>query len=44
VQCALSRSPPGSPFYLWTKKSEDRSPTLGGLKMRSGVLYDKFMH
>jgi TRAP-type transport system periplasmic protein len=33
-----------SPFYLWTKKEPKTLADLRGLKMRSGVLYDKFMH
>ena len=32
-----------SPFYLWTKKEPKTIADLRGLKMRSGVLYDKFM-
>jgi TRAP-type C4-dicarboxylate transport system substrate-binding protein len=32
-----------SPFYLWTKKEPKSLADLRGLKMRSGVLYDKFM-
>jgi TRAP-type C4-dicarboxylate transport system substrate-binding protein len=32
-----------SPFYLWTKKEPKTLADLRGLKMRSGVLYDKFM-
>ena len=32
-----------SPFYLWTKKEPRSLADLRGLKMRSGVLYDKFM-
>jgi len=32
-----------SPFYLWTKKEPKSLDDLRGLKMRSGVLYDKFM-
>jgi TRAP-type C4-dicarboxylate transport system substrate-binding protein len=33
-----------SPFYLWTKKEPKSLADLRGLKMRSGVLYDKFMN
>ncbi len=33
-----------SPFYLWTKKEPKTLADLHGLKMRSGVLYDRFMH
>jgi len=32
-----------SPFYLWTKKEPKTLADLRGLKMRSGVLYDRFM-
>jgi TRAP-type C4-dicarboxylate transport system substrate-binding protein len=32
-----------SPFYLWTKKEPKSLADLRGLKMRSGVLYDRFM-
>jgi TRAP-type transport system periplasmic protein len=32
-----------SPFYLWTKKDPKTLADLGGLKMRSGVLYDRMM-
>jgi TRAP-type C4-dicarboxylate transport system substrate-binding protein len=32
-----------SPFYLWTKKEPKTLADLKGLKMRSGVLYDRFM-
>lgn len=32
-----------SPFYLWTKKEPKALADLRGLKMRSGVLYDKLM-
>src|SRR5262249_6975494 len=32
-----------SPFYLWTKKAPKTLADLGGLKMRSGVLYDRMM-
>jgi TRAP-type C4-dicarboxylate transport system substrate-binding protein len=32
-----------SPFYLWTKKEPKSLADLGGLKMRSGVLYDRLM-
>ena len=32
-----------SPFYLWTKKEPKSLADLSGLKMRSGVLYDRFM-
>lgn len=32
-----------SPFYLWTKKDPKTLADLGGLKMRSGVLYDRLM-
>lgn len=32
-----------SPFYLWTKKEPKTLADLRGLKMRSGVLYDKLM-
>ena len=32
-----------SPFYLWTKKEPKTLADLHGLKMRSGVLYDRFM-
>ena len=32
-----------SPFYLWTKKEPKALPDLNGLKMRSGVLYDRLM-
>jgi TRAP-type transport system periplasmic protein len=32
-----------SPFYLWTKKEPRSLADLRGLKMRSGVLYDRFM-
>jgi TRAP-type C4-dicarboxylate transport system substrate-binding protein len=32
-----------SPFYLWTKKDPKTLADLKGLKMRSGVLYDRLM-
>ncbi|AMN43288.1 TRAP transporter substrate-binding protein DctP [Rhodoplanes sp. Z2-YC6860] len=32
-----------SPFYLWTKKEPKSLADLSGLKMRSGVLYDRLM-
>jgi TRAP-type C4-dicarboxylate transport system substrate-binding protein len=32
-----------SPFYLWTKKEPKALADLNGLKMRSGVLYDRMM-
>jgi TRAP-type C4-dicarboxylate transport system substrate-binding protein len=32
-----------SPFYLWTKKEPRTLADLNGLKMRSGVLYDRVM-
>ena len=32
-----------SPFYLWTKKKPKSLADLRGLKMRSGVLYDRLM-
>jgi TRAP-type C4-dicarboxylate transport system substrate-binding protein len=32
-----------SPFYLWTKKDVKSLADVGGLKMRSGVLYDRLM-
>jgi TRAP-type mannitol/chloroaromatic compound transport system substrate-binding protein len=32
-----------SPFYLWTKKEPKALADLRGLKMRSGVLYDRMM-
>ena len=32
-----------SPFYLWTKKEPKALADLRGLKMRSGVLYDRLM-
>ena len=32
-----------SPFYLWVKKEPRRLDDLKGLKMRSGVLYDRLM-
>ena len=32
-----------SPFYLWTKKEPKALADLKGLKMRSGVLYDRLM-
>src|SRR5215471_18608145 len=32
-----------SPFYLWTKKEPKSLADLRGLKMRSGVLYDRLM-
>jgi len=32
-----------SPFYLWTKKEPKTLADLSGLKMRSGVLYDRLM-
>lgn len=32
-----------SPFYLWTKKEPKTLADLNGLKMRSGVLYDRLM-
>ena len=32
-----------SPFYLWTKKETKTLADLSGLKMRSGVLYDRMM-
>ena len=32
-----------SPFYLWTKKEPKTLADLKGLKMRSGVLYDRLM-
>jgi TRAP-type C4-dicarboxylate transport system substrate-binding protein len=32
-----------SPFYLWTKKEPKALADLSGLKMRSGVLYDRMM-
>jgi TRAP-type transport system periplasmic protein len=32
-----------SPFYLWTKKEPKSLADLNGLKMRSGVLYDRLM-
>jgi len=32
-----------SPFYLWTKKEPKTLADLRGLKMRSGVLYDRLM-
>jgi TRAP-type C4-dicarboxylate transport system substrate-binding protein len=32
-----------SPFYLWTKKEPRSLADLRGLKMRSGVLYDRLM-
>jgi TRAP-type C4-dicarboxylate transport system substrate-binding protein len=32
-----------SPFYLWTKKNPKTLADLKGLKMRSGVLYDRLM-
>jgi TRAP-type C4-dicarboxylate transport system substrate-binding protein len=32
-----------SPFYLWTKKDPKSLADLSGLKMRSGVLYDRLM-
>jgi TRAP-type transport system periplasmic protein len=32
-----------SPFYLWTKKDPKTLADLKGLKMRSGVLYDRMM-
>src|SRR4029077_8806239 len=32
-----------SPFYLWTKKEPRTLADLKGLKMRSGVLYDRLM-
>jgi TRAP-type C4-dicarboxylate transport system substrate-binding protein len=32
-----------SPFYLWTKTEPKKIANLRGLKMRSGVLYDRFM-
>ncbi|MFL6796197.1 MAG: TRAP transporter substrate-binding protein DctP [Xanthobacteraceae bacterium] len=32
-----------SPFYLWTKKEPKTLADLNGLKMRSGVLYDRMM-
>lgn len=32
-----------SPFYLWTKKDPKSLADLKGLKMRSGVLYDRMM-
>jgi TRAP-type C4-dicarboxylate transport system substrate-binding protein len=32
-----------SPFYLWTKNQPKTLTDLGGLKMRSGVLYDRMM-
>jgi TRAP-type transport system periplasmic protein len=32
-----------SPFYLWTKKEPKSLADLNGLKMRSGVLYDRMM-
>jgi TRAP-type transport system periplasmic protein len=32
-----------SPFYLWTKKEPRSLADLSGLKMRSGVLYDRLM-
>lgn len=32
-----------SPFYLWAKKEPKALADLNGLKMRSGVLYDRMM-
>ena len=32
-----------SPFYLWTKKEPKTLADLKGLKMRSGLLYDRLM-
>jgi TRAP-type C4-dicarboxylate transport system substrate-binding protein len=32
-----------SPFYLWTKKDPKTLADLKGLKMRSGLLYDRLM-
>jgi len=32
-----------SPFYLWTKKEPKTLADLNGMKMRSGVLYDRMM-
>ena len=32
-----------SPFYLWTKREPKTLADLRGLKMRSGVLYDRLM-
>jgi TRAP-type C4-dicarboxylate transport system substrate-binding protein len=32
-----------SPFYLWTKKEPKALADLNGMKMRSGVLYDRLM-
>jgi TRAP-type C4-dicarboxylate transport system substrate-binding protein len=32
-----------SPFYLWTKKEPKTLADLNGMKMRSGVLYDRLM-
>jgi TRAP-type transport system periplasmic protein len=32
-----------SPFYLWTKKEPKTLADLKGVKMRSGVLYDRLM-
>ena len=32
-----------SPFYLWTKKETKTLADMRGLKMRSGVLYDRMM-